>query len=267
MFPTFAFSHHQAKFLPRLPGTSEGAQVPATTLEAAGGSIFLQGVGGMDRHRTFQVIGSKQALGRVVARVEGTTAEGWTRDFGAEVEARDRIGYPVRCFRRDATENCPPAHLWLRLSPDGLELRDQNVTPIGIGVLSIGEQNQVVEHFLHAFVYPATRDQGVDVEVTRPRFDPYEEYPEEVAEALVSFVRLANKEAGGVGGLDQENWAVFLAAAQLARVDVVPYLRDWLMEQGFSMEAAERLEDKAIFARKVLSTYDPPPELDESELP
>ncbi len=132
-----------------------------------------------------------------------------------------------------------------------------NVVPTESSELAYDEYNGILNEFCHRLVRPVADELGISVELTKPQVEPEDVLSAEAARLLRTFSASANKSTWGSHPSDQERWMQFLVVAHKDQSDFgADLLRRFLIEEGWSEDAATHLASEYEFARELLNTYD-----------
>lgn len=197
------------------------------------------------------------ALGEAIA---ATSADGWTRDIGAEDSMKRLtrpVGHEAYAFMCLRLGHRPAATVFLiRKESDTFSV--PNIIPHDQHQLSFDEYNTILEEFARTFVEPLASRFGAEVHISESEADLERWLSEETAEKLRHFSRVANKWSGSRHPADRNRWFEFLTAAHQEQAAFpADLLVRWLHEiGGWSPETANELAGEYEFARGLLTFAD-----------
>lgn len=180
-------------------------------------------------------------------RLETNLDGGWRRNHELEERLAARgLTASAYCFSCDETPDRPAAALWLHArTPE--EWSVFSVVPLNGRSLSQEECNRLLTEFESRFLEPQSR--GTDVRPsllpTRPQLNLY--LSSDAEQLLRSFLTTA----------DHRYWQEFLLSAhrEESMLDV-PFLEEWLADEGCSSEVQKKLGREYENARRLLWQYD-----------
>lgn len=182
------------------------------------------------------------------------TVATWSRDRAREQDSR-QFGESMYLFVRQADAALPGALVAVAKAEEG-RWYVTNVVPTESGELAYDEYNGILNEFCHQLVRPVADELGVSVELTKPQLEPEDIMSAEAARLLRRFSASANKSTRGSHPSDQERWMHFLVVTHRDGSEPdADVLRRFLIEDGWSEDAAAHLASEYEFARELLNTY------------
>lgn len=105
---------------------------------------------------------------------------------------------------------------------------------------------------------PIVRGTGLHLDILSERFDISDYVSEPVHKLLRAFSDIASKDGAALHPLDRDRWIEFIIAAHRERADwVASQMEKWLVSEGWSHDAAERLAAEYEFACALLEANEP----------
>lgn len=194
---------------------------------------------------------------KVRAALIASAAAPWRHDRDAEDETRklavsdvDRI-----VFVRDAGDGVEAAGLFLWSKNGSYEVT--NIVPRETASLGESGYNTVLRDFIARVVEPAAAQADFRIAVTTPEQTLDDWLPDAAASALRRFSATANKATGSTHPSDRERWQTFLIAVHGAGPPLATaLLKRWLVEDGWTEDAAQELTSEYEFGLALLGAYD-----------
>jgi hypothetical protein len=209
----------------------------------------------MEIFRDLFLRGERERLAALMADVERSLPQGWTRDRTTEnrLQATRLWTTPVYSFLHDRDESLPAATIFFLEEP-GL-LTASNIIPRQKPRLSYREYNVLLEQFCEQVIRPCAERRGVEVELTSSQADLSNWLSDTAEEKLRSFSTLSNKYIGCLHPLDQKRWIDFIVTAHQDGSQLhATTLRRWLTEiEDWSPEIADQLVNEYAFGGEVLA--------------
>ena len=190
-------------------------------------------------------------LARLIA---ATTASGWTHDPSKEKSPLLSDHRWCVMVREDGPGR-PGLAVFLTTKPGVAYV--PNIVPTAKHELSYAEYNAAAFEFATTFATPAAQTLGLRVDVGDEVIDIRNDYPPEVAAALLTFSRTSNRATGSGHPSDRERWFEFITLVHNSRADLsATDLGIWLELDGWDERMASDLVIEFEFALGLLRYVD-----------
>ncbi|BAZ71424.1 hypothetical protein NIES4106_62210 (plasmid) [Fischerella sp. NIES-4106] len=212
----------------------------------------------MKVYRDLKIIGTQDALQKMIQEIEKNLDHGWDRDKEKEAQLNSlKIGESyMYCFICSDTRHRRASGLCLVNDSSENCLYVSNIVPKNVGQLSYDEYNYILEDFYKQFIIPA---KNTDVQVVLGKSEHgIEDYMTPATSKLLRiFSDTANKSTGAAHASDEKRWFDFIIAIHKDKSDMDGgTLIRILIEEGWSQEIANELAGSYENARSLLKYYE-----------
>lgn len=206
--------------------------------------------------RNLCVFCSPDLVEPLMAQIENSLSDGWTRDRALESEmlrvCKDTYFY----FVRPSIAEEPAVRLEMIPQPFGATL-SYIASEDKEELLSLDQYNSIRVEFYLRFVHPAATEKGLVASISSDEITIEEGFGSKAAQTLRAFSEAPDKMALRPG--DRLRWLEFLISLHRRRPKTEVHrnlLPHFLLGQGWSQDAVERLLDEQEFAKELLPEYD-----------